>query len=203
MNDVYRTVRAYTRTEMKEKGSRFIGHIFPAPSREKAEQYIASIRKEYYDATHNCSAYRLGFGDQALFYYDDDGEPAGTAGRPMYQALTSAGLTNTLILVTRYFGGTKLGTGGLARAYGSTASLTIRQAEIIEKIRTDTIRLQTSYQDISGVMRTIELFHASILEQEYGEGILLTVAVRMSQADEFRQNLVNNTAGRIQFVSPS
>jgi len=203
MSDVYRTVREYARSELKEKGSRFIGHIFPVSSEKEAEEHIVEIRKEYYDATHHCSAYRIGFGDQALFFYDDDGEPAGTAGRPIYQALTSAELTNTLILVTRYFGGTKLGTGGLARAYGSTATRTIRAAEVIQKIRSAPVRLRTSYQDISGVLRTIEAFQAAILEQEYGEEITLTVAVRLSRVEEFRRDLVNNTAGRIQFVSSS
>jgi len=203
MSDVYRTVRGYARTELKEKGSRFIGHIFPVSSREEAEEHIAAIRKEYYDATHNCSAYRIGFGDQALFYYDDDGEPAGTAGRPIYQALTGADLTNTLILVTRYFGGVKLGTGGLVRAYAETATHAIRAADIVKKIRTEPVRIQTSYQDISGVMRTIESFQAAILEQEYKEDIVLTVAVRLSRMEEFRRHLINNTAGRIQFVSSS
>lgn len=201
MSDVYRTVRAYARAELKERGSRFIGHIFPISSQEDAEEHIAGIRKEYYDATHNCSAYRIGFGAQALFFYDDDGEPAGTAGRPIYQALTGADLTNTLILVTRYFGGTKLGTGGLARAYGSTATRTIRTADVIKKIRSAPVRLRTSYQDISGVMRTIETFQAVILEQEYGAEITLTVAVRLSRVREFRRELVNTSAGRIQFVS--
>lgn len=203
MNDVYRTVREYARTELKERGSRFIGHIFPVASQADAEEQIANIRKEYYDATHNCSAYRIGFGDQAIFFYDDDGEPAGTAGRPIYQAVTGAELTNTLILVTRYFGGTKLGTGGLARAYGNTAAQTIRAAEIIKKIRSTPVTLRTSYQDISGVMRTIEAVQAAILEQEYEEEITLTVAVRLSRVEEFRRELVNNTAGRIQFVSSS
>ncbi len=199
--DIYQTVRDYARAELKVQGSKFIGHIYPAKSRTDAEQKISAVKEEFYDATHNCSAYRIGMGKDNLYYYDDDGEPAGTAGKPIYQALVGAELTYTLLVVTRYFGGTKLGTGGLARAYSETAKLTIEQAVIAEKVKTDILRLQTIYEDISQVMRLIESYRGHIVSQDYGEEVRLDVAVRLTLSDQFREELRDVTAGRIRFVS--
>ncbi|HKJ67741.1 MAG TPA: YigZ family protein [bacterium] len=199
--DVYKTVRNSAQAELKVKGSKFIGQIFPVNSRSAADQKISEIKVEFYDAAHNCSAYRIGTGKDTLYYYDDDGEPSGTAGKPIFQTLVGEELTYTLLVVTRYFGGTKLGTGGLVRAYSETAKLAIGQANIVEKVKTDILQLQTIYEDISQVMRVIERLHGQIVHQDYGEEVRLDVAVRRSISDQFRQELRDATAGRIRFVS--
>ncbi|MCF7802986.1 MAG: YigZ family protein [Candidatus Marinimicrobia bacterium] len=200
MTDEYLTVKEYATARFKEKGSKFIGHIYPVNSRDDAAQRLSEVKQEYYDATHNCSAYVIGLGDETDFHYDDDGEPSGTAGKPIYQAITGADLTNVIIIITRYFGGTKLGTGGLIRAYGESAHLTIENATIVRKVLTETVSLETTYEDISAVMRTIENMEARITDQDYGEKIRITVAVRQSLAEQFRRQLIDSTGDRIAFV---
>jgi len=202
MIDTYLTVKEYAESQFKEKGSKFIGRIYPVQSREEAEGQLEALRKEYYDATHHCSAFRIGIGDQAIFHYDDDGEPSGTAGKPIYQAITGAELTNVLIIVTRYYGGTKLGTGGLIRAYGGSAKMTIEAAEIVKRVLKNRVRIQTTYDDISIVMRLIDQFDGTIAEQDCGKEIEMTVKVRRSEVENFREQLVEQTAGRINIVFP-
>lgn len=197
MTDEYLTIKEYAESSLKIKGSKFIGHVYPVSSRDVAESKIKTLREEYYDATHHCSAFRIGLGDQAIYHYDDDGEPSGTAGKPIYQAITGAEITNTLIIVTRYFGGTKLGTGGLIRAYGETAQNTIKSATLVRRILQESLSLQTTYEDISHVMRVIDQFDASIAAQDYGEEINFTIRVRQSGMDEFKQQLIDQTAGRV------
>ena len=136
MDDSYKEVSARELAEIKIKGSRFIGEVVPASSIEDAEAALGQIRKREYNATHHCWAYRLGVkGD--LFRYSDDGEPSGTAGQPILRHIDGLGITNILVVVTRYYGGTKLGTGGLIRAYGEAARLVLEKSVIEEKILRD------------------------------------------------------------------
>jgi uncharacterized YigZ family protein len=200
MSDTYRTVRQYASSQFKEKGSKFIGHIYPAASRDEAEARVADIQKEYHDATHNCSAFRIGIGDEALFHFDDDGEPSGTAGKPIYQAILGTDLTNVVIIVTRYFGGTKLGTGGLIRAYGYSAKLTIEQAKVVEKTLAEKVTVQSDYDDMNLVMRAIESFQGKLIDQEYGESVQISLAVPRSLVNQLKSRLKEQSAGRIQFV---
>ncbi len=199
MTDSYLTVKHPAEARYKIKGSRFIGQIFPVDSPEAAEDRVNGVKREYHDATHNCSAYQIGIGDDALFYYDDDGEPPGTAGQPIYQVIEGEHLANVLIVVTRYFGGTKLGTGGLIRAYGNTARLVVENAGIVREHLQQIFNLHTTYDDISAVMRTIDAVGATVIGQEYGEEIDLTVAVRLSRAEEFRRQAIDLTGGRVEF----
>lgn len=202
MIDTFQTVREYAESQFKEKGSKFIGRIYPVQSRDEAETQLDALRKEYYDATHHCSAFRIGIGDQAIFHYDDDGEPSGTAGKPIYQTITGADLTNVLIVVTRYYGGTKLGTGGLIRAYSSSAKMTIEAAAIVKRVLRESVRIQTTYDDISIVMRLIDQFTGNIVEQDYGTDIDLTVRVRRSAVEHFQDQLVEQTSGRVHTIYP-
>lgn len=200
MSDIYRTTLQYASSQFKDKGSKFIGHIYSATSRDEVESRVADIRKEYFDATHNCSAFRIGIGDDALFHYDDDGEPSGTAGKPIYQAIQGADLTNVVIIVTRYYGGTKLGTGGLIRAYGYSAKLTIDQAKVIEKTLAKKVTVKTDYDDMSLVMRAIESFQGKLISQEYSDSVQITLAAPRSQVHKLKLQLKEQSAGRIQFV---
>ena len=126
VHDEYVTLKGESGGELKVQGSRFISTAYSAGSAEEVEKIVAARRKKYHDASHHCYAYRLGPGGET-FRINDDGEPSGTGGRPILAAIDREGLTDTLVMVTRYFGGIKLGTGGLARAYGQAAR--IAQAE--------------------------------------------------------------------------
>src|SRR5690606_11612852 len=119
--DTYRVVAGTARAELREKGSRFIAEVFPVETEEEAAAAIEAVRRREHAATHHCTAYRLG-PEGELFRASDDGEPSGTAGLPILRQIEARGLTNTLVVVTRYFGGTKLGRGGLIRAYGEAAA---------------------------------------------------------------------------------
>ena len=130
MSDTYLTIGGYARAEIKIKGSRFIAEAMPVARVEAAEKEIAAVCKREFNATHHCTAYRIGpNGD--VFRYNDDGEPSGTAGIPILRQIDGRSLTDTLVVVTRYFGGTKLGTGGLIRAYGDAARQVLETASTL------------------------------------------------------------------------
>ena len=124
MEDTYLTLREGAEAQIKVKGSRFLAEAVPVADEAVAEAALATIRKREYNATHHCTAYRIGPAAD-LFRFNDDGEPSGTAGQPILRQIEGRELTNTLVVVTRYYGGTKLGTGGLIRAYGEAASLAL------------------------------------------------------------------------------
>jgi len=197
MTDSYLTLHQPAEAIYKVQGSKFIGQAFQVHSPEEATDRVSAVKQEYYDATHNCSAYQVGLGDEALFHYDDDGEPSGTAGQPIYQVIQGKELTNLVLVVTRYFGGTKLGTGGLIRAYGETARRTIESGRIIRQHLTTIFTIHTTYDDISEVMRSVDAVGAIIIDQEYGEEIDLKVSVRQARAEKFRQTVKNLTGGRV------
>ncbi|MDZ7795955.1 MAG: YigZ family protein [Candidatus Marinimicrobia bacterium] len=127
----FRTISRTSESKINIKGSKFLGFAYPLENEEEVNTILASLRKKYYDATHHCYAWQVGYGKDMRFRYHDDGEPSGTAGKPIYMAVTHRELTNILVVSVRYFGGTKLGTGGLARAYGQSASLALDKAKTI------------------------------------------------------------------------
>lgn len=184
--DSYFTISAPVRApELKEHSSRFIADLFPVASKEEVDVHLGRIRKEFYDATHHCYAYRLGIGGE-LTRAADDGEPAGTAGKPILQILTTADLTNVLCIVTRYFGGTKLGTGGLVRAYSEAAASAVAIATRKEVILTEPITLRCSYEMLPQLERFLAKFEVRERSMEYGEGIVCQVGVRRSQVTAFK-----------------
>ena len=193
MIDTYFTLSDYARTEIKVKGSRFIAEAIRVQRVEEADAEIAAIRKRDYNATHHCSAYRIG---PTLFRYHDDGEPSGTAGAPILRQIDARHLTYTLVVVTRYYGGTKLGTGGLLRAYGDAAAQVLDAASVEERILRDRIRLRFSYDDTSPAMHTISQRDAQILETQYTEETEILVGVRRSEVESFIDTFVNALGGR-------
>ena len=195
MSDTYYTLGDYVWTEIKVKGSRFIGEAIRVESVEDAEAEIAAIRKREYNATHHCTAYRIG-PDGANFRYNDDGEPNGTAGAPILRQIDTRHLTNTLVVVTRYYGGTKLGTGGLLRAYGDAAAQTLEAAPIEERTLRARLRLCFRYDDTSPAMHIISQHDATILETQYTEETVILVGVRRSQVEVFIDAFVNALGGR-------
>ena len=193
--DVYRSLARPATAELKIKGSRFLAEAVPVASEDEAAAAIAEVRRREHAATHHCTAYRLG-PDGATFRAHDDGEPSGTAGAPILRQIDALGLTNTLVVVTRYYGGTKLGTGGLARAYGEAAAEALAAAPIATHVRRAHVRLRFAYADTSPAMHTLGRFGAEVVETRYGEATELVVAVRRSEAEAFAAAFVEALAGR-------
>lgn len=195
VSDIYKSVKESHSEEIKVKGSRFIAEAHPVQDESEVETVITEIRKRAYNATHHCTAYRLGLeGNQ--FRYNDDGEPSGTAGPPILRQIDARALTNTLVVVTRYFGGTKLGTGGLIRAYGEAASCVLDACTVEEHIIRVSLRIRFVYDDTSPAMFTISQFDTRIMETRYSEHTEMLLGVRCSQARLFITAFTEALRGR-------
>lgn len=183
MADTYRTITDRAEASFTEKRSKFIGFAIPVKTVEEVKLVVDEFRKKYYDARHVCWAYMLG-ADRTDFRANDDGEPSGTAGKPILGQINSNELTNVLVLVVRYFGGIKLGTGGLIVAYREAAALAIAEAEIVEL----TVDLQTSilfeYPLMNDVMRIVKDLDATVLAQEFEMDCKMTLEIRKADYQE-------------------
>ena len=200
MSDSFKTIVRDARVETKVQGSRFIASAHHAATKVESEKFIHSIKKEFFDATHNCYAYRLGtLGDQ--FRFNDDGEPSGSAGKPILAAIDHKALTDVVVVVTRYFGGTKLGVGGLARAYGRAAELVLTKADQRTKFVLRTMVVTFPHEQIGNVMRALSLHEAKIVDTSYDEEIHLTVEIRVSKAEKFKAALIELTSGNVALKS--
>lgn len=187
--DSYVTIAAPLRArELKERSSRFIADLIPVSSKEEADDHLERIRKEFYDATHHCYAYRLGIHGE-LTRAADDGEPSGTAGKPILQVLAGAGLTNILCVVTRYFGGTKLGTGGLVRSYSEAAASAVAQAQRKEILLLRQFEIVCSYDLHSALERFLAKYEIAARSAEFGENVTVRVSVRKGIASTFNADL--------------
>lgn len=188
MEDAYKTITNISKATYTEKRSKFIAYAIPIQTVEEAKAEIDKLRKEYYDARHVCWAYMLG-ADRLEFRANDDGEPSGTAGKPILGQINSNKLTNILIAVIRYFGGIKLGTSGLIVAYREAAAEAIAEADIIEK----TVDLQISfgfeYPFMNDVMKVVKDLEPSILKQSYEMDCLMTLEIRKAKFDELKNRL--------------
>ncbi len=162
----YRTInKPVEQVLYKEKGSKFIGYLFSVTNEEEVKEQLQAIKKQYHDARHWCYAYRLEF-DGSKYRVNDDGEPSNTAGQPIYGQLLSFEVTNVLLIVVRYFGGVKLGVGGLIKAYRTCAEETLTTAIIEEKTIQQTFQIISSYEHVDKVMRVIKTFALEIQSQE-------------------------------------
>lgn len=183
MADTYRTITDRAEASFTEKRSKFIGFAIPVKTVEEVKLVVDEFRKKYYDARHVCWAYMLG-ADRTDFRANDDGEPSGTAGKPILGQINSNELTNVLVLVVRYFGGIKLGTGGLIVAYREAAALAIAEAEIVEL----TVDLQTSilfeYPLMNDVMRIVKDLDATVLAQKFEMDCKMTLEIRKADYQE-------------------
>lgn len=180
----YRTVKGSGEALIIEKKSKFIATVYPVKTLEEAEQYMILLRKKYYDATHNCFAYQIGERNE-FQKASDDGEPQGTAGKPILDVLKGEDIKNTLICVTRYFGGTLLGTGGLVRAYGKAAKEGLLAAGIIEKKRIRLYHVQMPYTLVGKVQYLLGEKQYTIRESIYLEEVTFIVEVLISQEAHF------------------
>ncbi|MBP6661693.1 MAG: YigZ family protein [Paludibacter sp.] len=181
MSDTYKTIIAPTEGIYKEKGSKFLSFAIPVSSVDEVKEIVKNYRKEYYDSRHVCYAYMLG-ADRKEFRANDDGEPSGTAGRPILGQINSRELTNILVIVVRYFGGILLGTGGLVVAYKEATTDALNQAEVIEKTVDETIAILFDYVLMNEVMRIIKDTNAQISSQSFENQCEMQLSIRKQDA---------------------
>ena len=181
--------------EIVEKKSRFIGQIKPVTSEEEAYAFIEEIKKKHYDARHNCFAFSVG-ADMPLLRFSDDGEPQGTAGKPILEVITSSEIHNICIVVTRYFGGTLLGTGGLVRAYTDASKVALANCEtkLIEKLIPTEIK--TNYTDMGKIQYILGNHDVKILDTIYADDVLLKMNLRKPDADQIIKEITDATSAR-------
>lgn len=189
MDDHFLTISSVSEGEYKDKGSKFLAFAYPVSSEEEIKEILQSKKKEYYDARHVCYAYRLGFPDEH-YRVNDDGEPSGTAGKPIYGQILSAGITDVLILVVRYFGGTKLGVSGLINAYREAARSAIEENRIKQQIITKTLKINFSYERLNDVMRVLKDEQLSDYTQDFQLDCKMDISIRLSEYDKITNRLL-------------
>lgn len=188
MADTYLTLARPSEAIFREKMSKFLAFAHPASTVEEAKAVIAQYQKKYFDARHVCWAYMLGF-ERTDFQSNDNGEPSGTAGKPILGQINSFGLTDTVIVVVRYFGGIKLGTSGLIAAYREAARLSLEEAEIVERKVMKHISFTFPYLSMNDVMRLVKQSNLEILSQEFDNACAMTLAVRADDYDTLTSRL--------------
>lgn len=188
----YNTVYAGGSGEFVEKKSRFIGDVFPVETEEDAIRFIEEIKKRYWDARHHCFAYVLG-AEQTIERFSDDGEPSGTAGKPILDVIKGDKLKNVLIVVTRYFGGTLLGTGGLVRAYTSAAREGINHSTIITKTLGVKLKIGTDYTGLGKIQYLFGQKSIPILDTSYAEKVFITIIVPIMDEQLIVEEIIEST----------
>jgi uncharacterized YigZ family protein len=179
--DEYLTLsKASKETLFKEKGSKFFGYAFPVESEEEVKELLVGIKKQHHSARHWCYAWKLGV-ENVRFRVNDDGEPSNSAGQPIYGQILSFDLTNVLIIVVRYFGGVKLGVGGLVKAYKTSAQITLESSEVIKKNIEEEIKLIFDYQHMNKIMRVIKQLNLSIQKQKMELNCEFDLSVKKSE----------------------
>ncbi len=194
--DSYLTVAAPIEAALRERSSKFLAFIYPVQNEEQIREILDGLRKRYYDATHHCYAWRLGPQGES-FRSNDDGEPSGTAGKPILGQLLSQALTDCLIVVVRYFGGTKLGVAGLIAAYRESAAEAIAAAEIVERTVNRSIKVDFSYIIMNDIMRVVKELQPQIEKQEFDNLCTMHFSIRESRADLLTEKL-RKAGGSIQ-----
>ena len=193
------TVKKQGYAEIIEKRSKFIANVYPVSSQLEANEIINKVKKQYYDAKHNVYAYIIE-GSSTYSKYTDDGEPQGTAGLPIFDMLQKQNLKNVLIIVTRYFGGILLGTGGLVRAYTEAAKLGIKDAEIIELKKTKKISFEFSYELKDKILFYLKKEEYEDKEILYGENVRITINIPEDEEKEFVEGIIEITENKIEFI---
>lgn len=184
IQDTYRSIAARSEGLYKDNGSRFLAFACPVETEEEVKEIVDALRKEYHDARHHCFAYRLGL-DGARWRANDDGEPSGSAGRPILGQIDSAGLSDVLVVVVRYFGGVKLGIPGLIRAYKTATQEALAAAQAVEKTAARRFRITFDYLSMNAVMRVLKDLDIPQSGQSFGNECSLDVRVRLSQYEDF------------------
>ncbi len=182
-DDTYKTIEGPSTGIFKDKGSKFIAFAFQVETDGQIKQHLQALRKEHFNARHHCYAYRLG-ADKQVFRMNDDGEPSGTAGRPIYNQILSQDLTNILIVVVRYFGGSLLGVPGLINAYKMAAIEALQSVQVIEKIIREVYRFDFDYLQMNDVMKIVKDFQLHIRHQQYELRCSIEVEIRLAELDQ-------------------
>ena len=190
MKEAYFTIYQNCEHQIEIKKSKFICHLFRIENEEQAKEYIAKIKKEHYKANHNCSAYMLGENFE-IQRSSDDGEPSGTAGVPMLEVLKKNQLQNTLAIVTRYFGGIKLGAGGLIRAYSTSVSEALKEIGIVQGKLQQILDIIIDYPQLGKLQNYLENEQIAIQEIDYLEQITVKVAIDINQCESFQNALID------------
>lgn len=191
---------AETRVELRVVNSRFIATLAPAPTVEEARAFIARVRAEFADATHNVFAFVVGHGATTTLGMSDDGEPAGTAGRPALAVLQGSGLGDAAVVVTRYFGGTLLGTGGLVRAYSDAVRAVLEATPRALKVERRTVMTEIAYGQYEPVTRLARAHNAEILDESFATAVTLTLRFAIHDLELFRAALTELTAGAAELI---
>lgn len=192
--DFYYTIQQRERTSIKVRGSEFIATAIPVTSKDQALKELESLRSEFWDATHNCFAYRIGKGGLE-FRTSDDGEPSGSAGKPILFVLHKYDVSDILMVITRYYGGTKLGVGGLARAYSDSSSAVLELCVKIPVYSTKDIKVLCMYEDVDIVRRIIDSY-AINSDSEYRDAVEFIARIPESQCEIFMNEIISATSGR-------
>lgn len=185
---MYKTIKENSTAEIVEKKSKFIANVFYVESQEEANKCLEEIRKKYFDARHNCFAYSVLAEEGIVNRFSDDGEPSGTAGSPMLNILNSNNITNTLVVVTRYFGGILLGTGGLVRAYSDAAKKAIDSIELVDIAKGKEVLLEISYQDVEKLKYYLNKNNISIRDTIYKENVEVYIDIENEKFEELNNN---------------
>ena len=194
MIDTYKTLAAASIGEFKDRGSKFVAYAFPVYTEEEWQEHLDHVKKEHFKARHHCFAFRIGL-DKNNFRANDDGEPSGTAGRPILGQIDSFELTNIFVVVVRYFGGTKLGVSGLINAYKSATIEAFQQGTFIEKTVEDIFKISFHYGLMSNVMNAIKKLDLEIVQQEFANTAFIDIAIRQSETEETLRQLRSQISG--------
>lgn len=190
---VFKTIKENVTAQIVEKKSKFIANMYYIDSMEEADRIIKETKKKYHDARHNCFAYILetGEADGLLVKYNDDGEPSGTAGAPMLNIIANEGLSNVLVIVTRYFGGILLGTGGLVRAYSEAVKEALKKAIFVQKTKGYSVKIEAKYSEMEKIKYYLKQKDIKIVDSNYKENVEIIVQVRKEDLQEFTNNEKN------------
>ena len=197
--DSYKTIEGPSEAVSRERGSRFLSYAYPVTDEEQIKERLDALRKQYYDATHHCYAWRLG-PDGERSRANDDGEPSGTGGKPILGQMLSYGLTDLLVVVVRYFGGTKLGVPGLIAAYREGAQAAIEAAAIVEKTVDVRMEVRFSYLSMNGVMKAIKELEPRIEAQEFDNLCRMTLSIRKAKSEHLVKMLTNTEGVEVEIV---
>jgi uncharacterized YigZ family protein len=195
MAETFRTVGGRGEARFEVRGSEFVGHAAPVGDVEEAEAFVASVREQYDDATHNVPAYRVRRGELVREYESDAGEPSGSSGGPALNVLQQRELLNVAAVVTRYYGGTNLGVGGLARAYGRAVKEAVDDVGVVQRRPHETLSVTVDYDD-SGTVRGVLESEGHEFDADYGERVGFEVRVPVEESDALRDRLASATSGR-------
>ena len=187
--------------EIVEKKSRFIAHVMPIESEQEALELIEKINKKYWDARHNCFAFVIGENNE-IQRFSDDGEPQGTAGKPILEVLLNENVHNTLIVVTRYFGGTLLGTGGLVRAYGQSSKAGLKAAAVCKVCEGLSFKVTTDYNSIGKIKYIMAQMGITDTEEEYGADVSINIKMKKEDFDTFSSKVIDATSGNAVISTP-